>query len=400
MGAKAQQAPRTLPAPDATYAEPFSSVSVGTVRELRDGRVIVADVRDRVLQAIDFRSGSSVTIGREGSGPAEFGMPMRVFAAPGDTTFLFDPLNQRYLVVGPDAKPVTTFRMEADARPTPTDTRARQVPGPGGAGQQMMIGVGALFARASDAMGRLYAETPGFSMGPNGPQSSDSAAVVRFDRAARRLDTLAFVKLPPQNTQVSGGANNMLMLVGGANPLTPRDEWTVFPDGRVAVVRAADYHVDFFAPNGSRQTSAPVRFTPIRITEADKREEEALRLRARANQMMMTVNAGAGGVQRSATMGPGANAPPPPLTDWPESKPPFRSGMASVLARPNGELWVRRTEPAGAKGTLYDVLNAQGAVTHQVRIPDGWTLIGFGNGTIYTTKLDEDDLVYLQRHRM
>ena len=258
-----------------------------------------------------------------------------------------------------------------------------------------------LFARASDALGRLYAEEPGFAMGPNGPRASDSAAVVRFDRAARRLDTLAFVKLQPQNTQVSGGANNMRMVVGGANPLLPRDEWSVFPDGRVAVVRAADYHVEFYESNGSRVAAVPVRFTPIRITDADKREEEALRLRARANQMMMTVNAGAGGVQRSATLGPGANAPPPPpLTDWPDTKPPFRSGMASVLARPNGELWVRRTEPAGAKGTLYDVLNASGAVTHQVRIQDGWTLVGFGNGTVYTTRLDEDDLVYLQRHRM
>jgi hypothetical protein len=117
--------------------------------------------------------------------------------------------------------------------------------------------------------------------------------------------------------------------------------------------------------------------------------------------MSIAMSAGPGGTQRSATMGPPPNAPPlEPLTDWPEVKPPFRPGQASVLARPNGELWVRRTEAAGAKGALYDVLNAQGAATHQVRLPEGWTLVGFGNGTIYTTKLDEDDLVYLQRHRM
>ena len=385
--ASAQQAPRTLPAPDATYAEPFSSVNVGTVRELRDGRVIVADARDKVLQAIDFRTGSAVVIGREGSGPAEFGMPMRVFAAPGDTTFLFDPLNQRYLVVGPDAKPVTTFRIET--------------PAPAGAPGGVTLG-GGLFARATDAMGRLYAEAPGFSFGPDGrPTNADSAALLRYDRATKRIDTLTYVALQKQNTQVSGGRDNVRMVVGGGNPLNPRDEWTVFPDGRVAVVRASDYHVDWILANGTRVSSPAIRYSPIRITDADKREEEALRLRARSNQMMMTVNAGPGGTQRSATMGPGANAPPPPpLTDWPEVKPPFRAGMASTLGRPNGELWVRRLEPAGAKGTLYDVLNAQGAVTHQVRIQDGWTLVGFGNGTVYTTKLDEDDHIYLQRHRM
>jgi hypothetical protein len=99
-------------------------------------------------------------------------------------------------------------------------------------------------------------------------------------------------------------------------------------------------------------------------------------------------------------MGPGPNSPPlEPLTDWPEVKPPFRPGAGALWARPNGELWIRRMEPAGAKGTLYDVMNAQGAVSHQVRVPDGVNIVGMGNGTIYTTKADEDDLLYLQRHR-
>jgi hypothetical protein len=104
-------------------------------------------------------------------------------------------------------------------------------------------------------------------------------------------------------------------------------------------------------------------------------------------------------VTRSAQMGAPAGAPPlEPLTDWPDVKPAFRSGQASVMARPNGELWVRRTENAQARGTLYDVITPQGTVSHQVRIPEGWTLVGFGNNTIYTTRKDEDDLVYLQRH--
>ena len=57
-------------------------------------------------------------------------------------------------------------------------------------------------------------------------------------------------------------------------------------------------------------------------------------------------------------------------------------------------------EPAGAKGTLYDVFNARGTLSHQVRVPEGWNVVGMGRGTVYTTKADEDDLLYLQRHRM
>lgn len=385
----AQGTPRTLPAPNATFEEPFSSVGVGTVRELSDGRLIVADARDKVVQRIDLRTGQAVAIGREGSGPAEFGMPLRVFGAPADTTLLFDPLNTRYLVIGPDAKPINTFRTEAE-------TPARGT-GPGGG--RVMIG-GGLMARATDARGRLYAEGSSLSIDADGrPKSADSAAIVRYDRGTRRVDTLAFVKLPPTNIQMSGGANNQRIMIGGSNPLTPRDEWTVFPDGRVAIVRAVDYHVDWVMPDGSKRSSAPVRYTPIRMTAAEIRHEEGLRSAARAGQMSIMMTQDNSGSRRTAQMGPPAGAPPlEPLTDWPEVKPPFRAGSASVLARPNGELWVRRTEGASAKGTLYDVFNAAGAVAYQVRIQDGWALVGFGNGTVYTTKKDEDDLVYLQRH--
>jgi hypothetical protein len=386
----AQAAPRTLPAPNATFEEPFSSVGMGTVRELSDGRLIVADARDKVVQRIDLRTGQAVAIGREGSGPAEFGMPLRLFGAPADTTLLFDPLNTRYLVIGPDAKPVNTFRTESETPPTRT--------GPGGG--RMMIG-GGLMARAADARGRLYAESSPLTIGADGrPKSADSAAVVRYDRGTRRLDTLTYVKLPAMNIQMSGSGNNIQSIrIGGANPLTPRDEWTVFPDGRVAIVRAGDYHVDWIMPNGAKRSTPAVRYAPIRMTAAEIRHEEGLRSAAQAGQMSIMMTQDNSGSRRTAQMGPPAGAPPPePLTDWPEVKPPFRPGFQSVLARPNGELWVRRTEGASAKGTLYDVFNAAGSVAYQVRVQEGWTLVGFGNGTVYTTRKDEDDLVYLQRH--
>jgi hypothetical protein len=385
----AQGAPRTLPAPNATFEEPFSSLGVGRVRELSDGRLIVADARDKVVQRIDLRTGQAVAIGREGSGPAEFGMPLRVFGAPSDTTLLFDPLNTRYLVIGPDAKPLNTFRTESES--------PASAGGPGGG--RVTFG-GGLMARASDSRGRLYGEGSPLSIDAEGrPKSADSAAIVRYDRGARRLDTLAFVKLPAMNVQMSGGANNQRIMIGGSNPLTPRDEWTVFPDGRVAIVRAGDYHVDWIMPNGTKRSTPAVRYTPVRMTAAEIRHEEQQRNVARAGQMSIMMMNDGGATRRTAQMGAPAGAPPlEPLTDWPEVKPPFRPGFESVLARPNGELWVRRTEAASAKGTLYDVFNTAGALAYQVRIQEGWTLVGFGNGTVYTTRKDEDDLVYLQRH--
>lgn len=386
LGLAAQQ-PRTLPAPDASYSEPFTNVSFGTLRELRDGRVLVADPRDKILQVVDLKAGTAMRIGREGSGPAEYGMPLRLLTAPGDTTLLFDPLNQRYLPVNPDGKAGSTFRVEF--------APAQQGPGGG------MVRMGMDLPRTADARGRLYFESGGITMGPDGPKAADSAAITRYDRASRKLDTLAWVALPKNNAQVSGGQGNVNVRIGMANPLTPRDEWTVFPDGRVAIVRSPEYRVDWILPNGTKQSSAPIKYTPVKMGAAEIKDEEAERNRARQGQMMMTVEQGPGGMRRNAQIGPGPNAPPlAPLTDWPAVKPPFRSGQASVVARPNGELWVRRTEGAGAKGTLYDVIDAKGVVTHQVRLAEGQNLVGFGNGTVYTTKADEDDLLYLQRHRV
>jgi hypothetical protein len=408
----AAQQVRTLPAPDATFEEPFSNVS--GLRELSNGRVIVADARDKVLQLIDLASQEATKIGREGSGPGEFGMPMRLFPAPRDTSYLFDPLNQRYLAIAPEGKAVGQFMLEA-APPPPVAADApasRQVGTPQGArqgaapqgGRGSQFGGAGLrigFPEGADAQGRIYMATPGFSTDANGvPVSPDSAPITRWTRATKKTDTLTWVRLAKSSVQTSGSQGNMRVMVGGANPLAIRDAWAVFPDGRVAVLRGAEYRIDFVMPNGSIVRGQPIKYSPIKFTEADRKEEEAQRNRARQGSMMITMNTGASGTQRSAQMGPGANAPPlEPLTDWPEVKPPFRPGNGALWARPNGELWVRRMEPAGAKGTLYDVINAQGAVAHQVRVQHGINVVGMGNGTIYTTKADEDDLLYLQRHR-
>jgi len=385
----AQQAPKTLPAPNATFEEPFSQIA--GIRELPNGRVIVADGRDKIIALVDLVANASTKIGREGSGPGEYGMPSRVFTGGGDDTFIFDPVNTRFLVIGADGKPKSTFMIE-------TAAPAQAGPGgPGGGGFRMM---GSAMARASDAQGRLYAEGSPVSLSADGrPQAADSVVITRYDRTTKKLDTLTYLHLPKNNAQVSGSQGQMNIRIGGSNPLAARDEWTVFPDGRVAIVRASDYHVDWVLPNGTKKSSAAIAFTPIRMGEADKREEEARRAKDRNNSMLISMSNGPEGMRRSAQMGPGPNAPPlEPLTDWPAVKPPFRPGAASVWARPNGDLWVRRTEAAGAKGTLYDVIGTDGKVAYQVRLADGITLVGFGNGTIYTTKADEDDLLYLQRH--
>ncbi len=67
-----QPAAKSLGKPDAEFTSPFTDVT--SIRELRDGRVIASDRRERVVQRIDF------------------------------STLLVDPMNRRMLYIDTDAQ--------------------------------------------------------------------------------------------------------------------------------------------------------------------------------------------------------------------------------------------------------------------------------------------------------
>ena len=373
------QAVRTLSKADAEYAEPFTQIA--SVRELRDGRVIVADPREKTLQLVDLKSGSAQKISREGQGPGEYSLPLRLSALAGDTTLVYDPLNQRFLIIDGNGKPGAFFRIEPE----------------GPQGGPIRIG-GITGARYVDARGRLYFQGAAFRPPTGGgpPQAADSAAIVRYDRAAKKSDTVAWVKLPKNNVQVSGGAGNMQVRVGGSNPFAAQDDWAVMPDGRIAVVRAADYRVDWYSPAGVKTAGPPIQFARIKVTEADKKAIRDQRARGGGGIAIVRTDGPEGRRSSAGAAPPNANIPEP--TDWPEYKPPFLQQAA--VATPNGELWVLRSRPATDQVPSYDVFDAAGKVVGKVVLPKSTRLVGFGNGTVYLARSDEDDLQYLQRYRM
>jgi hypothetical protein len=61
-------------------------------------------------------------------------------------------------------------------------------------------------------------------------------------------------------------------------------------------------------------------------------------------------------------------------------------------------LWVRRASTHDDKSPRYDVFDATGKLTMQVVLPANATLVGFGRGTVYLSRTDDDDLRYLQRY--
>jgi hypothetical protein len=84
-----------------------------------------------------------------------------------------------------------------------------------------------------------------------------------------------------------------------------------------------------------------------------------------------------------------------PPESWPTVYPAIAPLQA--YAAPDGRLWVQRSTPARLDRHHWDVIDAAGALVARWRLPVGVRLIGVGTGVVYTVRVDEDDLQYLQR---
>lgn len=157
-------------------------------------------------------------------------------------------------------------------------------------------------------------------------------------------------------------------------------------DGGVAVVRVADYHVDWYSPSGERVAGPIIKADRLPVNEADKAQARKERLAAMRSAM-----------PRNGSV---AGDPPPtapvglPELTFPQVKPPFEVG--NVFARPNGEVWVLRSRRANDPIAVYDVFARTGGMIGRVAFPPRSRLAGFGNATVYAVRLDEDELQYLE----
>lgn len=402
--ALAQSGPvRSYSKPLAELSEPYTSVR--GVRELADGRAVVVDPRDKIVQIVDFKTGRVVMVGREGSGPNEYQMPSSAFALPGDSTLIPDVLNSRFLLLGAGGKPAGTWspaavaasgagaapRIVTRAAP-PAARRAGAASGPsfvmGGPGGPMSM----LSTRAVDAQGRVYGAGAPIVIGPNGPQGADSVPITRTARKTMVSDTVAWLQIPKGNAQVSGGAGNMNIRIGGT-PFAAEDGWTVLPDGRVAVVRHANYQLEVYPASGKGAPlrGAPVKTPPLRVGNAEK---EAWReSRRSAGQMAIAVTQDGASSRRTQASAAPMQQPEP--DSWPAVLPAFQGNQ--VFSASNVQIWVGRYRAANDANSRFDVFEDTGKHVGQVVFPARTSVVGFGKGVVYTVRMDEDDLQYLQR---
>ncbi|NIM50195.1 MAG: hypothetical protein GTN62_07630 [Gemmatimonadales bacterium] len=370
LGSAQAQAPeRRLDKAEVSFPQEFGSVR--GVRELPDGRVLVADGMGQALVVLDLATGKADTIGRPGQGPEEYRQPDGLFPLPGDSTLLVDLGNGRLTVLGPDLSFGETSPIA-----------------------QGQLGPGAMSIRlpaAVDSQGRIYYQQMG-RMRPGGGLA-DSASVMRWDRYTGTVDTVAQVKLPEVTTSQSGGRNERMVQMMPV-PMSAQDGWAAGWDGWVAVARAGDYHVEWVRPDGRVIRGSANPYKPVRIGRAEK---EAWVDGLQSSGLRVGVQNESGRISTTFRRGGGGSRPDIDAYQWPEVMPAFRP--RGIHATPAGDMWVERYVPADAPPT-FDVFDRDARLVRRVVLPEGRQVVGFGDGVVYLVRVDEFDLQWLERYRL
>ncbi len=359
-GAHAQDTPpRRLPPAAREAAEGLSSVH-GLV-ELADGRLLVSDAKDAAVYLLDLERGTTALAARVGAGPKEYRRAGGLYRMRSGEIWMQDASAQRYL--------------RFDGRGAPLGTRPFAT-----AGGRFRVVVAERDAHVIDADGVEYASG---RMGSPASQVGDSVPLVR--RRADRADTLVWLRAPrPKETLVAEGARMFMPLL-----FAEADGFAVAADGRVAVVRASPYRVEWIERSGRRTAGPAYDHVPLPVTDADRAEVEARRRSLNVpGGIRIAQSDGQGGTRTVSA----AELVPPP--EYAPVKPPFVA--AEVRLAPDSRVWVRRSAPHGAPA-VYDIFDAAGMRLDRVELPPRTTLVGFGRGAVYVARADADDLLFIGR---
>jgi len=352
-----------LTTPDKVLPTEFTRI-LG-VFELPDGRVLVSDRGEEQVLAADFATGRTAMVGRKGSGPAEYRLPGRLVAWMGDSVMLADQGNARLAIIGPDLRIHRSFVLQVPDVPT------------------------TLAPRSVDARGRLFTQIPRWAAGSYHLRG-DSIPVIRI--TGRVVTTVAWVVT---TAEPPGQIQKGLPYV----PFSPEDGWVATRDGKIAIVRSGDYHVEWISDQGAVVRGPRVPFDRLPVSRED---------RVAYTRHFLEGSTIAGRPAPGAA--PSGESPLPPewleqkrveeIADqntFAEVKPPITD--AAPMISPSGEVWVERSVPSKAP-TEWDVFDGRGVRVKRLRLPAERRLVAVGQGVLYAIRVDENGFERLERYRV
>lgn len=314
---------------------------VSGVLELPEGRLLISDARTPRVSVIALDTGARTVVGSPGAGPGQYARPGGLYGTAAAGFWLLDRGMSRAVAVSPTGtlgashsvlRRGTSGSSDTDYDLQHLDARGRSY--------------------FLDREGMLGAGSTGFS--------APVLNLIRLDPASQESAVVARLQERMTRSRAGGDGMTYTQSVIGS----PVDGWGVAADGRVAVVRAAPYRVDWYSSAGV-ETKGPVyEVDTIPMTDADKQAFIASSGAVAVGRLSSADSAG-------STTGP----------LFAETKAPFDPNYVQVS--PQGRAFVLRTRPAGDTDVIYDVFDGQGRRVDRLLLPAGSRVVGFGATAIY-----------------
>ena len=241
-------------------------MGIGSVRHLPNGSVMVNDPTKRQLVLFDstlakFRIIADTTTNT----PNSYGLRSSnggLVPYMADSTLFLDSESAAFLVFDQTG---TFARMMAPTRASDMSWVASGYYGMAGFDPKGRM-VYRTYRRSSNTQMAFDA-----SIGPKITYQPDSAPLLRMDFDRRTVDTIGLLKIPVQKSYTVTTMNSITSY-SVQNPLPMSDEWTLLPDGTVAIVRGQDYHIDWLSMDGKMTSSPKMPFDWKRITLEEKQQ--------------------------------------------------------------------------------------------------------------------------------
>lgn len=348
MPTRAQNALR-LTAPDGRVDDQFTRVSA--LRELPDGRLLIADSREKRLMIANAASLRTRQVGRIGDGPGEYRAPSRLLPGAGESTYVIDTQARRWmLLVGdrftPSIPPEMSLRLTSYEPPI----------------------------RGLDGRGRLLITTA-FRLYQRTFDSDSTLLEVAYLHLTER-DTIARLKgrgsARGSVTRRDGGLTVEYLLY---NPFGVEEQAYLFPDGWIAIAYLAPYRVRWIRPDGSEVEG------PVLASSATAASQEEKRF----------------AVAREWSWLPKPLLAPSDFPAWPTSVPSFQND--ALLPLHDGRISVWKMPTVNSPENVYEIIDRRGEVSARLTLPPAQRVLAFGARHVYVVSRDEDGVETVDRHR-
>jgi hypothetical protein len=336
-----------LKPPVATLPVEFNRIAA--VRELADGRVLIADSRDRKLMVADAAFASTQQVGRGGNGPGEYQQVSRLFPLGGDSTILAGgPQPPRWILLS-GSRVIATVPPDGKVFLAARD----------------LYGVD----ERGNALGRIMGtRPPGAASDPK--RSHYYYHAVLANRATGRIDTLFHLSGETYAVEQVGTTARPFWNFTQLEFSAP-EQMLLFPDGWIAVVRVEPYRVEWRNPAGTWIRGPTLLSQQVR---ADQKELDAWLVRYNRT----------------------APTPKKSIGVHAETIVPIRNGL--LMVGPGGQVVISRTPWSGAPDNNYDFVDRRGQIATTLRLPFNERMVGFGRNAAYVAVTDDDGVERLRKH--